>query len=189
MANAQHTALIPLVDGFEEAEAIVTIDILRRAGIAVTVAGATAAQVRSSHDVVVNTDRYYRDTEDEEFDAIVLPGGPGTSKLNEVGGLHERLRQQAASGRLVAAICAAPSVLAAAGLLKGKKAACYPSVEDKLAAAGATVLHETVVTDGDIITSRGVGTALDFALAVAAHLQGAATAADVARAIVYSPAG
>lgn len=187
-SKPERTVLIPLVDGFEES-AIVTIDILRRAAIAVTVAGVHAALVRSSHDVVVNTDRFYHDTEGEEFDALVLPGGPGTPKLNEVRGLHERLRTQVRDGRLVAAICAAPSVLAAAGLLQGRAATCYPSVEAKLANGGAAVRHDPVVADGNIITSRGVGTTIPFALAIAAHLMGPATAADVAKAIVYSPAG
>jgi 4-methyl-5(b-hydroxyethyl)-thiazole monophosphate biosynthesis len=181
------TALMPLVDRFEESEAIVTVDILRRAGVRVTLAGVDYRLVHSSHDVMVQTDCLYSETLDEVFDALVLPGGPGTPKLNFVTGLHDRLRAQAAAGRLVAAICAAPSVLAAAGLLQGRRAACYPSVEGKLAACGATVEAAPVVIDGNIITSRGVGTTLDFALAVAAALAGGPRAGEVARAIVYSP--
>ncbi len=179
------TALVPLVDGFEETEAITVIDLLRRSGVEVTTAGAGKTQACGSHEIVVKADVEISTVIAKHFDAIVLPGGPGTPHLNDIPGLHDRLRLQVSQGLLVAAICAAPTVLAAAGLLGGKRAACFPSVEGKLTDAGATVLSQPVVQDGNVITSRGVGTAIDFALAVAARLVGDAKADQVARAIVY----
>lgn len=179
------TALVPLVDGFEETEAITTIDILRRAGVEVTTAGVGKRSATGSHDITVETDAVWRDVAGHDYDAIVLPGGPGVPRLNQTEGLHERLRRQAEEGRLVAAICAAPSILADAGLLRGKRAACFPSVEDKLRDGGAQVVQDVVVEDGTLLTSRGVGTALDFACAVAARLAGRETAEDVARKALY----
>lgn len=177
------TALVPLIDGFEETEAVATIDILRRAGVSVLTAGIGKGFATGSHQIIVETDALLDDVLEEDYEAIVLPGGPGTPKLNEIPALHSRLRRQAESGMLVAAICAAPSVLAAAGLLEGKRATCFPSVEGKM--AGAVIVREPVVVTGNIVTSRGVGTAIPFALEVAARLVGRERAAEVARAIVY----
>lgn len=182
------SALVPLIDGFEETEAITTIDILRRAGVNVTTAGISRKTATGSHDITVTTDAIFGDVFDGEFDAIVLPGGPGTKDLNQVAGLHDRLRRQAREGKLVAAICAAPSILAVAGLLEGKRATCFPAVEDKLNEGGARILHDPVVEEGNLITSRGVGTALEFALAVAAYLAGRETATKVAKSIVLPTA-
>lgn len=176
-----------MIDGFEESEAIVTVDILRRAGVQVTTAGIGKRKARGSHQIEVTTDREITEVLASEFDAIVLPGGPGTPGLNAVPGMHARLRRQAAGGKLLAAICAAPSVLAAAGLLEGKRAACYPGVEDKM--AGAQILRIPVAEDGNIITSRGVGTVLEFALAVVARLAGEDRAEEVAKAILLERVG
>lgn len=178
--------LIPLVDGFEEIEAITTIDLLRRAGVEVTTAGIGKKRATGSHDITVETDAVFDDVAEEFYDAIVLPGGPGTGSLNEVRGLHELLREYHERGKILGAICAAPTVLAAAGLLKGKRAACFPSVENKM--AGAEILHEPVVVDGTIITSRGAGTAVPFALALVAKLCSQEDADEIARKIVYADA-
>lgn len=179
------TALVPLIDGFEETEAIATIDLLRRAGIAVTTAGIGKRQATGSHDITVQTDAEFAQVKDKGYDAVVLPGGPGTKKLNDVAGLHDLLRAQAKAGKLVAAICAAPSILAGAGVLKGKRAACFPSVEDAVKAGGATLLHERAVRDGNVITSRGLGTAVDFGLAIVEHFQGKDAAEKLAQQVVY----
>ncbi|MEQ8819575.1 MAG: DJ-1/PfpI family protein [Sumerlaeia bacterium] len=180
------TALVPLIDGFEETEAIATVDILRRGGVTVTTAGIADLRVGGSRGIVVQADTRYADTLLARYDAIVLPGGPGARKLNQVEGLHARLRQQAREG-VVAAICAAPVVLAAAGLLEGQPAACHPSAEGEM--GGARLLRQPVVRAGNILTSRGVGTALDFALALVARLRGEEAARSVAEAIVYDGPG
>lgn len=177
-------ALVPLVDGFEELEAIAVIDLLRRAGVSVITAGLTARHATGSHAVTVQCDSLLEDELGRAFSAIVLPGGPGVAKLVEHEGLREALKRQAAGEGLIAAICAAPLVLHAAGLLAGRRVACFPSIESRL--TGATVLHESVVVDGRLVTSRGAGTAVQFALAVAEQLVGKRAADDVAKAIIHS---
>lgn len=177
------TVLMPLIDGFEETEAVAVVDVLRRAGVAVTTAGIGKRTATGSHNITVQTDAEWDAVVEGAYDAIVLPGGPGTKDLNNVAGLHARLKRQAAGGRLVAAICAAPTILANAGLLEGKRACAFPSVEDKL--AGAVVVRDAVVEDGNVITSRGMGTAIEFGLAVAARLVGRDKSEQVARAIVH----
>lgn len=179
------TALVPLIDGFEETEAIAMIDVLRRAGFAVTTAGIGKRQATGSHDITVQTDAEFAQAKDKAWDAVVLPGGPGTKRLGDVAGLQDLLKQQAEAGRLVAAICAAPSILAAAGLLRGKRAACFPSVEDAVKAGGATLVHDRAVRDGNAITSRGMGTAIDFGLVIVEHFQGREAAEKLAAQIVY----
>jgi len=175
--------LIPLVEGFEEIEAVAPIDLLRRAGLEVVTAGVGSRQVRGSHGIVVEADALLADVVGDSFDLIMLPGGPGTRKLMDVAELQHALKAQVAAGRSVAAICAAPTVLAKAGLLRGRRVACFPAVEDEL--VGATVVREDVVIDGNMITSRGAGTSIPFALAIIAHLCGQAKAEEVARSVVY----
>ncbi|MCB2155477.1 DJ-1/PfpI family protein [bacterium] len=180
------TALVPLIDGFEEVEAIAAIDLMRRGGIDVTTAGIGKQTATGSHDIQVQTDAIFADVQEGEFDAVVLPGGPGAAKLNDVPGLHDLLRRQAAASRVVAAICAAPTVLAAAGLLEDRRATCFPKCEGAM--AGATVVREPVVEDGNFITSRGVGTAVDFGLALVARLVDRQTADQLAQSIVFEHA-
>lgn len=179
------TALVPLVDGFEETEAIATVDVLRRCGVWVTTAGVGSTRVTGSHDITIEADAVLADVIDENYDAIVLPGGPGTPRLDDVAGLHERLRRQADAGLWVCAICAAPTVLAAAGLLGGRMATCFPGAEGGM--QDATLHRRVVVVDHPFITSRAVGTAIDFALAVASKLVGEDRAIDVARSILHPP--
>ncbi|MBO5657672.1 MAG: DJ-1/PfpI family protein, partial [Agathobacter sp.] len=120
----------------------------------------------------------------EMLDGIVLPGGmPGTTTLGESEIVQKVIRDFAAAGKLVAAICAAPSVLGQAGILEGKKATCYPGFEDQL--AGATSLAEPVVVDGNIITGRGMGTAIPFALAIIAYFLGEEKAREIGTGIIY----
>jgi 4-methyl-5(b-hydroxyethyl)-thiazole monophosphate biosynthesis len=181
--TAPPTALVPLVDGFETIEAMAVVDVLRRAGVQVTTAGVGSRRVTSSHGVVVEADALLSDALQQPWTAMVLPGGPGTPKLLEAPRLADALRQHHAKGRLLAAICAAPTVLAALGLLDGRRACCFPAAEPRM--HGATLSHDRVVEDGTIITSRAAGTAVEFALAVAARLAGPDRAHQVAESILH----
>jgi protein deglycase len=174
--------LVPLADGFEEIEAVTVIDLLRRAGIEVVVAGLEPGPVAGSHGISVVPDTDLDAALGMAFDMIALPGGmPGSARLAADARLLACLQEQAKTGRYAAAICAAPQVLAKAGLLSGKRATSYPGFLDETSAPGTTVLDEAVVKDGRIVTSRGPGTAVDFALALIECLEG-----DAARHAVES---
>lgn len=171
MAKAR--VLVPLAEGFEEIEAVTVIDLLRRAGIEVVTAGLGAGPVTGSHAITIQPDTDLDSVLDEPFDMIVLPGGmPGTTHLLGDARLLALLRLQADAGRQLAAICAAPSVLAKAGLLAGKRATSYPGFLTADNAPGTQVLADAVVRDGKVVTSRGPGTAMDFALALVERLLG-----------------
>ena len=152
-----------LADGFEEIEGLTVVDILRRAGMeAMMISIMGRKEICGSHKISVQADAQYEDVDFGELDGVVLPGGmPGTLNLGEHAGVNETIKSFAAEGKLVAAVCAAPSVLGQAGLLQGRKAACYPGYEDQL--TGAEVVYGEVAEDGNIITSRGMGTAIAFA--------------------------
>jgi protein deglycase len=170
-----HAVLVPLAEGFEELEAITVIDLLRRADIEVTTAALTSSPVRGSHGIAVAADTSLEAVRDREFDMIVLPGGmPGAKHLGEDLRLRERLQRMAAQGRITAAICAAPSVLAQAGLLDGRRATSFPGFLDPARSPGLKLVEGAVVIDGPVITSRGPGTAMDFALALIERLRGRA---------------
>ena len=162
--------LVPLAEGFEELEAVTIIDILRRAGIEVVAAALAGNPVDGSHGIALKADALLDDVSGQAFDMIVLPGGmPGASRLRDdprIGSIVRRLHD---GGAWVAAICAAPMALASAGVLKGRRATCYPGFLDD--AADLTLVDMPVVVDGRVITSRGPGTALDFALELVAQLQ------------------
>ena len=178
-----HKVLVLLAQGCEEIEAVTIIDILRRAGIEVTSAGLDDLPVLGSHSVMLLADTTLDLAQHQEFDMIVLPGGlPGTDNLRSDKRLIALLQKMAQQGKYIAAICAAPSVLAAAGLLDGRKATCYPTCLD-----GFPQVHlqtAAVVEDGNIITSRGPGTAMDFALALVERLAGHAKRQGVEAALV-----
>jgi 4-methyl-5(b-hydroxyethyl)-thiazole monophosphate biosynthesis len=176
-------AIIILADGFEELEAIAPIDVLRRAGIQVTILGLHSLEIRGSHDIVVKA-AMLLDNFSGPFDAIILPGGPGHKRLLESNKVLEMVRSAFSRAILCAAICAAPIVLAKAGILVGKKATCFPGFEDKL--GGAVFIDKKSVTDGNVITSRGAGTAVDFALDLVAYLAGKEAALSVAEKIVFT---
>lgn len=178
-------ALVPLAEGFEEMEAVIVIDVLRRGGIEVDVAGlAGAAPVQGSRGVTVVAERDFADCGTELYDAMVLPGGMGgTLAMRDDARVIAALQRHAADGRLVAAVCAAPLVLERAGLLDARSATSHPSVRDELAAGGVQVRETRVVHDGALITSQGPGTSMEFALAVVANLSGDDVARDVARAM------
>ena len=166
-----HKVLILLAQGCEEIEAVTVIDILRRAGVEVTSAGLDDLPVLASRGVVLLPDTTLDLALHQSFDMIVLPGGqPGTDNLKADKRVIALLQQMAQQGKYLAAICAAPSVLAAAGLLDGRKATCYPTCLDGY--PKVTKQAAAVVEDGKLITSRGPGTAMDFALTLVERLVG-----------------
>jgi 4-methyl-5(b-hydroxyethyl)-thiazole monophosphate biosynthesis len=168
--------LVPLAEGFEEIEAVTVVDLLRRAGIAVQTASLGGREVTGSHGITVRADLGIDEAAADDYDMIVLPGGmPGTAHLKSDERVAGLLREFAASGRYTAAICAAPSVLAHAGLLEGRRATSYPGFLAADSAAGIRLSDEPVVIDGKVVTSRGPGTAVPFALALIELLEGPAT--------------
>lgn len=173
-------AFVFLATGFEETEAVGTIDVLRRGGIETTVVSITQElSVEGAHGLEVVADALFDEVEYSGADILVLPGGmPGSSNLNAYAPLKEQLKKQYNAGKFVAAICAAPLVLGGLGFLKGRKATCYPSFEPTL--EGATVTGEAVEVDGNVITGRGPGLVFDFGLAIVEALQGKAVADEVA---------
>lgn len=167
------SVLVPLAQGCEELEAVTIIDLLRRAGIEVVSAGLDAQPVRGSRGTVLIPDTTLDKVAARDFDMIVLPGGlPGADHLDRDPRVRALLTRTAAAGRYVAAICAAPKVLASIGLLDNRKATSYPGVLDALKVPGLSYREDAVVQDGKIITSRGPGTAMDFALALIENLVG-----------------
>ena len=174
-----------LADGFEEIEGLTVVDILRRASVDIEMVSITGSRsVRGSHGICVEADRLFEGNELADGAMYVLPGGmPGTRYLGEHEGLCALLKNAKAQGRIVAAIYAAPTVLGKLGLLSGEKATCYPGREEEL--TGAQVLFDEVVESGQMITSRGMGTAIPFALALTARLKGKETADRLEAGIVY----
>jgi 4-methyl-5(b-hydroxyethyl)-thiazole monophosphate biosynthesis len=166
-------ALVPLAQGCEELEAVTIIDLLRRAGIEVVSAGLDDEPVVASRGVRIVPDTSLTKILDQRFDLIVLPGGlPGADHLNSDSRIHRLLQKQAEEGRYCAAICAAPKVLASAGLLNGKRATAYPGTLETNEGNRIQYVEQDVVVDGKIITSRGPGTAMDFALEIIERLLG-----------------
>ncbi|MDD2513005.1 MAG: DJ-1/PfpI family protein [Proteiniphilum sp.] len=161
-----------LANGFEEIEALVTVDILRRAQIPVlTVSITQEKRVTGAHNIPLIADAVFRETNFSEVGVLVLPGGmPGAQHLNEHEGLKKLIREFNQRGERIAAICAAPMVLGGLGLLREKRATCYPGFEEKL--TGAHVTGEKVVTDRNITTGKGPGLAFDFALALVEQIAG-----------------
>ncbi len=169
------SVLVPLAQGCEELEAVTIIDLLRRAGIDVVSAGLDDQPVRASRGTVLIPDVTLDAVVDRAFDMIVLPGGlPGADHLDSDVRLRRLLQQTAQDGHYVAAICAAPKVLASAGLLNNRKATGFPGVLEALQISGMSYQEDVVVQDGKIITSRGPGTAMDFALSLIENLAGKA---------------
>ena len=172
-------------EGFETVEALVVVDILRRGGVEVTMTSITEEEfVRSSQGVNVEMDAVLGEVDVLDYDAIILPGGmPGTLHLGESEAVKKALLAMNDAGKIISAICAAPGVLGKYGLLEGKKACSYPDHEKNL--TGATVMREPVVTDGNVITSRGLGTALEFGLRLLEVLESTEKADQIRNAIVY----
>lgn len=167
------SVLVPLAQGCEELEAVTIIDLLRRAGIEVITAGLDAQPVRASRGTVLLPDVTLDEALDRDFDMIVLPGGlPGADHLERDARLRALITRSASAGRYIAAICAAPKVLASAGLLDNRIATSFPGVLDAANVPGLSYREDAVVQDGKIITSRGPGTAMDFSLTLIENLVG-----------------
>ncbi len=176
--------IVPLAPGFEEIEAITIIDILRRAGIEVTTASTGDFSVTGSHNITVKADTELTSVNKSDFTGIVIPGGlPGSTNLRDDKRVIDLVRYFNSAGKTVAAICAAPIVLAKAGILTGKKACCYPGNEKDL--TGADISMDGVVIDGNIITSRGLGFAIPFALKITEILRGEDTAQRISTGILF----
>lgn len=172
-------------EGFEEVEAITVVDLLRRAEIGCDMIALDDTEtVTGSHGIGVCVSGTLRGADLDGYDALILPGGqPGTRNLTADERVLEALRRFRAADKLTAAICAAPTALAAAGVLEGRRAVCYPGLEPQL--TGRTGGGGAVEVDGTLITSRGVGTAIPFALAIVEYYLGAEKARELAHAIVY----
>lgn len=177
-----------LAEGFEEIEALTQTDVLKRAGIDVINVGVTGEFVKGAHGIVVKSDISLSDAfEKNDAEGIILPGGmPGTTNLFESEKLNIMIKKAYDEKKLIAAICAAPSILGKLGLLKGKKATCYPGFEETL--FGAKISKKNVVKDENIITSRGAGTAMEFALSIAEYITGKKMDA-LAEAMIYKKRG
>lgn len=175
-----------LAEGFEEVEALTVVDLLRRADIKIDMVSiGDSLKVRGRSGIEVTADVLWKDSNADTADMLILPGGmPGVTYLGQHKGLTDLIMEYAAGGKLLAAICAAPTVFGQLGILEGKNATCYPGLEGKL--TGAVIrTDEKVITDGNITTSRGVGTAIDFALRLISILADEEISKKVARGIVY----
>ncbi len=174
-----------LAEGFETVEALAVVDVLRRSGCeVVTVAVGNEQLVMSAQKIPVKADRLISEVSCEDADVVFLPGGmPGTRNLEADDKVISVVKTQYESGKIVAAICAAPSVLGHMHILEGKRATCYPGFEKDL--YGAIVMTDKVVADGNVITSRGMGTAVDLGLFLVERLYGKEKADSIASGIQY----
>lgn len=178
--------LVPLANGFEEIEAIAIIDILRRGEVEVTTTSIHEQHtVTGSHNIQVRADSLFDEVKDKTFDMIVLPGGgQGVINIGQNSSLVKAIKNMSLQNS-VAAICAAPSLLAETGILKDKKATSYPSFRDKLIECGVQYADDNVIKDGNVTTSRGPATAIDFSLQLVKDLMGEAVYKKVAHDILF----
>jgi protein deglycase len=175
--------VIPLANGFEEIEAVNLIDVLRRAEIEVIIAGVGTKMISGAHNINIQTNRLISQVSSDEIEMIVLPGGwDGTYALAEDADVQRLLKEMNAKGKMIGAICAAPYALEKAGVLKHDYT-CYPSVEKEIRLDGYTK-DQPVVTDGNIMTSRGPGTALCFALSIVERLKDEQTAMAIKKGLL-----
>lgn len=174
-----------LANGFEEVEALTVVDILRRAGVCVTIVSVTGEMtVEGSHKIKIIADSIFEENNYLDADCLFLPGGmPGTRNLSMHEGLLALLKEHYTKGKNIAAICAAPSVFGQLGFLAGRRATCYPGFEDKL--TGASFVTEAVVKDGNVFTGRGMGTAIELGLALVAEFESEETADKISKGIIY----
>jgi len=178
--------LLFLAPGFEEIEAVTTIDVLRRAGLNVASVSITGdLKVVGAHDIAIEADCLYPEIDFSNAEMLILPGGmPGTKNLNVHEGLKTALSNFARAGKPIAAICAAPMILGQLGILDGKEAACYPGNEVYL--KGATLSEYMVVQDGSIITASGPGVAAEFALQIVTFFLGIEKTEEIAKALILT---
>ena len=178
------SAYVFFAEGFEEIEALTIVDVLRRADIPVSMVSVTGKlSVTGAHGIAVQTDLLFEDADYNDAEILILPGGlPGAHNLNNHEGLKEKLVSFNDAGKKVAAICAAPLVLGGLNMLDGKKATCYPGFENEL--TGASLSTDLVVKEDNVVTSRGPGTALNFALKLVEELKGKNLADQLANAML-----
>ena len=177
-------ALVLLAPGFEEIEAVTIIDILRRGNVDVTTAGLEKELILGSHNIYMKADIYYKDIREEEFDILILPGGlPGSTNLKKDALVLSWIKRRFSAGNALAAICAAPTVFQEAGIARGLNITSYPSEESVF--YESHYQKDSVVKDKNVITSRGVGTAIEFALQLVAELNSPKVAAEVREKILY----
>lgn len=172
-------------EGFEEVEALMTVDLLMRGGVDVKLASITKEmEVAGSHGIRIGMDVTMDQVDFGEQDAVLIPGGmPGTLNLGNSPEVTRVLTEMHEAGKIVGAICAAPSVLGQCGILEGKKATCYPGFEDKL--TGAEFTDEKAVIDGNVVTSRGLGTSMEFGFSVLELLVSKEKAEEIRKQIVF----
>ena len=175
-----------LANGFEEIEGLAPVDILRRGGVEVKTVSVTGSEfVETSHGVTVKADLKFEDADLSDADLLMLPGGmPGATNLNEHEGVRKALAEQNAKGKRIAAICAAPMVLGSLGLLKGKRATCYPGFEKFM--EGATYTEELFTTDGNITTGRGPAATLPYAYSILESFAGKKKADEIRAGMIYT---
>lgn len=154
-----------LADGFEELEALAPVDMMRRAKLEIKTVGVTGSEVTGSHSITVKADILLDEVKPEEIEGVILPGGiPGTLNLEKSQGVIDAVKYAYENEKIVAAICAAPSILGHLGYLEGRKATCFPSFETELKGAEYTAAHTE--TDGNVITAKGAGCAVEFGHAI-----------------------
>ena len=175
-----------LAEGFEEIEGLTVVDMLRRAKIETEMVSVMEGkQIKGSHGIKVTADSMFADVDFSDADLLVLPGGmPGTFNLGNHQGLCELLKKHYAENKMIAAICAAPSVFGTLGFLNGRVATCYPGFEDKL--EGAMICAAKVAVDGNVTTAKGLGAAIDFSLKLIEQLVNKETADEISEGIIYS---
>lgn len=175
-----------LLEDFELIEATATIDILRRAGLELNVVSLFDEDVVKSHQgLSVLVDKKYSEISIKDYDVLVLPGGYGTYRYEEKEGFMDVLRESNEKSKIIASICAAPYILAKSGILKSKKATCYPSVTDILLENGAIITNDSVVVDTNIITAKSASKSIDFALEIVSILLGEAKKEELKKSIIY----
>lgn len=175
-----------LADGFEEVECLAVVDLLRRANIETSLVSITGKlEVTGAHNIIVKADKLFEEIDYKEAEVLFLPGGmPGTKTLSEHEGLKEALLYFHEKNKRIAAICAAPSVLGQLNILKGKKATVFPGFEEML--LGAEVVGDSVIVDGNIVTGKGMGVAIEFGLELIRLLMDEKTALEIRESIQYN---
>ena len=178
-------AVVFLADGFEDIEALAAVDILRRGGVDLTIAGVTGMQVVSSHNVKIMADKDVKDIKTDDYDAFICPGGmPGASNLRDSSIVIDIIKEAYGKGKIVSAICAAPMVLDKAGILADKDFTMYPGMENN-APSGSYKNDKFVVKDGKVITGAGPAAAFEYAFELLAELQGKEIASQVAKGMLF----
>ena len=172
-----------LTDGFEDIEALETLDIIRRAGLLAKTVGIKSEKVVSSHDVTVLCDQIFEDTDFSDMTMLVLPGGPGHIAFSESEKVTDLIKSTYEKGILIGAICASPSVIGKLGLLKGVRFTCFPGFENM--AKGGIYSPEKAVSSGQFITARGAGAASDFGFEIVKHFKGELIASELKKQMQY----